>query len=851
MGFIFFVKFHLWKITDNFVVGGGIVLSKKQSNNVIVRKPFDLAEAIILLDVYITYCKNGLTNSEAAVIASNRLRTFARKRGLEIDDGFRSSIGIQNRLRSIGHVFEKSESFSTPATKVFAEAVDLYNSNRTEYERILKDSLKSKTKKDSSNVKNTKYVMTTKDGMLKTSYGEKYDSVYCVLKQLSQKNVDGCTPTELFLFLNKNIKKKDIINILKQASWSKSVGNVRYIFYDKELEERKKKQMEEQLKIAEQEFLEWLPSAVAPSYIDDIKKSLKSISIILVKKKIIDQPLVITKQIGQIENALRMSKSVFGSKKMRNIANRLLNAYLEFIREKKKKVSPKDVSHTITIQDDWIHFDFTNAKQFERTVPACCFINGIEFKAKSWARMLVAIVEKEIADKNSNIDLLYKKSLISQRSNRPFFMKKKIEGQHFAELSNGYWINVNRNIPGLIELIYAFCLQCGYRKNDILIYGIKKEKSSVNIHDSISKSDEISIDKVEEYVATKGLDGATIQEVINTVQPDAATYRMQKLLKSSEKIMEMSDNRFVHADAFVDLDEASDGILRILEMHFKHFGGYSNNKILFGAASIELSMFLNDNDCEDIDSVYTIARHLFAQKFIFSYPHIFEKKPDFPLTLKGLIINLARLNDGVLNIEDAKEYLDKIMLSYGSINQLLQTNSSDTFVYYDGSRFLLTEKMGIDGNFKKDLHYRLDELFRQADVAYVIPRDINDNWLQMLPALPHGLPWTILLLQEILKKYSDIGFKTIGSELAQSYDTIAAAIVPLNSQLESFADVVTLYMQEKYILPKRMSCDRLRKELLEAGMIEGRELIYALPKALNDYRFSWTDENKMVLVRGN
>ena len=45
--------------------------------------------------------------------------------------------------------------------------------------------------------------------------------------------------------------------------------------------------------------------------------------------------------------------------------------------------------------------------------------------------------------------------------------------------------------------------------------------------------------------------------------------------------------------------------------------------------------------------------------------------------------------------------------------------------------------------------------------------------------------------------------------------------------------------------------ERIRKELLEAGMIEGRELIYALPKALNDYRFSWTDENKMVLVRGN
>ena len=40
-------------------------------------------------------------------------------------------------------------------------------------------------------------------------------------------------------------------------------------------------------------------------------------------------------------------------------------------------------------------------------------------------------------------------------------------------------------------------------------------------------------------------------------------------------------------------------------------------------------------------------------------------------------------------------------------------------------------------------------------------------------------------------------------------------------------------------------------ELRDAGMLENGEMIYALPKALNDYRFAWSNENKTVYVRGN
>ena len=48
-----------------------------------------------------------------------------------------------------------------------------------------------------------------------------------------------------------------------------------------------------------------------------------------------------------------------------------------------------------------------------------------------------------------------------------------------------------------------------------------------------------------------------------------------------------------------------------------------------------------------------------------------------------------------------------------------------------------------------------------------------------------------------------------------------------------------------------MSGEELRIELRDKGMLEAGEMIYSIHKALNDYRFAWTDENKTVLIRGN
>lgn len=735
---------------------------------------------------YLSCYKTGVSIAEAAEVASQRLRALAFKRGMVIDDSFRSATGIQGRLRSIGNVFEGKESPSASETQVFKETVDLFNNSKVRYEELL-----------------------------------------VIIDSLPNVSI-----------------KQEPDKLLKE-----------------EQTERKQDQMEDSIKTAEQEFFTWLPSVVNPSGFDEIKKSYRTIGTLLVQKKVLPQSLFATSQVSQVEDALRLSKKVFGSKKTRNTAQKLLTAYIAYLREKKNTASAEKQPQEqgIDVQDGWIHFDFMNSKDFEYTVPAYVSVKGQQFEARNWARILVGITEHELNKKNHALESLYKQSLISNRKDRPFFLKKKLEGLNCSELSNGYWINVNYSIPHLMDQIGALCLHCGYTKSDVVIYGVDrnnaKAKKSTPAEPKTS-GHAVNIEKAKVFLKEAGLQGATVQELIDKVQPGAAVFPTRNAMNSDSQIIAMPGDRFVYVDAFVDLDEAEEEMEKILNTHFAQFGGYSNNKLLFGAASHDLSLFLNDNDCEDVDSVYSLAQYFFVKKrpenpFTFSFPHIFKEAPDFPLTLKGLMINLARTNGGVLNAEDAKNYLQKTMLSYGSIGQLLQLNSSDTFLYYDANRYLLTEKIGVNKEMLQLMHNRLDSLFRQADVAYVIPRDITDSWLHTLPALPHGLPWTILLLQEMLKNFPKIGFRAITSELGQAGDTIAAAIVPSGSPLQSFPDVVTLYMQEKHTLPKRMACEELRQELREAGMLAGNELIYALPKALDDFRFSWTDGNKTVLVRGN
>ena len=619
-----------------------------------------------------------------------------------------------------------------------------------------------------------------------------------------------------------------------------------------------------------QDFFQWLQGKLSESEVSDIQRSFKMMSTLLIRSRVLPRPITDITDANLIGRACLQVKKAFSNKRLRNTASRTLAMYYEFLNEpvvvQESTVEPEPVTEieepSVDVQDNWIRFDFSNSQQFERTRPAYCSVNGSPIEGRNWARILIGITEREMAAENPAIALLYESSLLAEKKNRPYIMKERIEGLNCSQLSNGYWVNVNYSIPRLMELIKALCLRCGYSEEQVILYGVprgttveKKEKEP----QQSSSGNGVPIELAEQHLRSIGIAGATVNEITSAVQPDAAVWPTTLALDESPNVVSMPGKKYVLADCFVDLDEAEETLGSILKTHFAQFEGYSNNQLLFGAASQELFLFLNDNDCENVEAVYAIARYLFEKKaaaghpYKFSWPHIFETEPDYPMTLRGLMIHLARSNGGILNVMDAKDYLQKTKLTYGGMGQLLQLSSANTFLIYDSDRYLLSEALGIDDAWCRQMHDRLGNLFQKANVAYVIPRDITSTWLSTLPLLPRGMAWTPLLLQEVIQKYPAIGFKAITADLSQSLDRLAAAFVPEGSPLQSFPDVVTLYMEEKHKgeLPLRMAGEDLRLELREAGMLENSEMIYALPKALDDYRFAWTDENKTVYVRGN
>ena len=111
--------------------------ARKDSREPLNKRPFDLQEAVVLLDVYLDMIKNGTSIMKAAEKASVRLRSLAKRNGYVISDSYRSAGGLVNRLRSLGGLYEGQESKSAPGTPMFAEVVSLYKNDRARYEEIL------------------------------------------------------------------------------------------------------------------------------------------------------------------------------------------------------------------------------------------------------------------------------------------------------------------------------------------------------------------------------------------------------------------------------------------------------------------------------------------------------------------------------------------------------------------------------------------------------------------------------------------------------------------------------------------------------------------------------------------
>jgi hypothetical protein len=126
-------------------------------------------------------------------------------------------------------------------------------------------------------------------------------------------------------------------------------------------------------------------------------------------------------------------------------------------------------------QDSIMHVDIDHPEMCAKTVPLTCVIAGrtIILDKQNWPHLLMAIIERLIADGNSNLATLDK---IPMYGGKIFFLPQKPASGYSALLSNGKWVYLGYNPPIIVKIIRNLCQHCGVELKDVVITYSPKDR---------------------------------------------------------------------------------------------------------------------------------------------------------------------------------------------------------------------------------------------------------------------------------------------------------------------------------------------------------------------------------------
>ena len=358
--------------------------------------------------------------------------------------------------------------------------------------------------------------------------------------------------------------------------------------------------------------------------------------------------------------------------------------------------------------------------------------------------------------------------------------------------------------------------------------------------------------RIEQYVLKADTSGASYSDIKNAFP--ITMVAAKRYVASSVHIVEIK-GRLYHEEALIDFEEGSYKIEEIIEKLMQKNNGYVSSAQLYDYARTDMNMFLTDNDMNDERSVYDIARHLFEKvgyhnKHFSFYGNNHISRIDHPVTCNlDVIKKYAEDRGGLFSFDELTQYLDSIGVGSSNLRAQMKIPNEPIFFYYVEGLLICAENMHIDATWKSEVKNALNDLF--SDVGeYIIFRSIPKNWFDRLPPLPYGCPWTPLLLQSVLRCYSkELGASTIPAMAGQSLETLHAMLVKKDSQIQGFGDVVIAFLMDSNVKQRHFEAEELRRTLVDAGILQGNELIWNMPKALgNDERFAWDASGSNVTV---
>ena len=210
---------------------------KCEANIISSRRPFDLDESVILLNALMEGRNQNIATVQIARSVSLQLRTMAINKGLIIGDSYRCCEGIKGRLRCIEAALNGRSLPGSSIPQVFSDAITLYRSHPSEFNKVLRATSKYTTLQNPRNaswskaeassyftfiersVNNMKQpnVSETKNGTGSRAYVVNSDELN---KYILQADIDGVSLDDVVAHMNaKGRGTKPIYDFLEKTCW--------------------------------------------------------------------------------------------------------------------------------------------------------------------------------------------------------------------------------------------------------------------------------------------------------------------------------------------------------------------------------------------------------------------------------------------------------------------------------------------------------------------------------------------------------------------------------------------------------------------------------------------------------
>lgn len=366
-----------------------------------------------------------------------------------------------------------------------------------------------------------------------------------------------------------------------------------------------------------------------------------------------------------------------------------------------------------------IQYDFNNARDFMGTIPLDCEIGGHVVRGKYWINIFVAVIEMELQDNNPRLKALYNEPLGSKRSSRPFFLKEKLEKLQCSRLSNGFWVNVNWNIPEVINLVGRFCLYCGYQKEQIILYGIPKNMPQNAVQPGKRKKEETGSSDISERLSEsicrhypKGLRfDETVLRLLEEYSGCRIDQRVQTELRKA--MFKRQDGLWFLPDMIADIDQGSllqnNTLLEILDKYgcvvvdvlYEDYIAGGDSMVLRNADDFgDYLTFLMPGDIRIANVLSTKIIRRNGTKLEDMIQNTVQ------LVVKTIEESGCMGQEDILNVYPvlSESFLRKLLEKYA--DGIVTTNINDYLCYQT------IESLGIDTDFSLNLHDVLDEIRR-------------------------------------------------------------------------------------------------------------------------------------------